>query len=127
MNGRGGKIVWAGRIISTLVSLLLAFSAVMKFKGGPEMAPFMEHLGLPMTMVIPLGILELTCTVIYAIPATSFLGAILLTGYMGGTICTAWRSGDPFYLQILIALCVWLGLYLRDGRLKALLPLRTRA
>lgn len=127
MSGAAGWVVWVGRVISALVSLLLAFSAVMKFKGGPELSEGMAHLGLPMTMVIPLGILELTCTVIYAIPATSFMGAILLTGYMGGTICTAWRSGDSVYPQAAIAVCVWLGLYLRDGRLKALLPLRTRA
>jgi len=84
----------------------------------------MAHLGLPESMVIPLGILEAACTVIYLIPATSVLGAILLAGYMGGAICTHWRVGDPFVGQIAIALVIWLAIYLREPRLKALIPLR---
>ena len=63
---------------------------------------------------------------IYLIPATSVLGAILLTGYIGGAICTHWRVGDPFFIQIALGIVVWLGLYLRENRLKALIPLRTR-
>jgi hypothetical protein len=84
----------------------------------------MAHLGLPESMIIPLGILEATCTVIYLIPATSVLGAILLAGYMGGAICTHWRVGDPLVGQIAIALVIWLAIYLREPRLKALIPLR---
>ena len=95
-----GKMVWAGRVISGLASLLFAFSAFMKLKGGPELAQGMAHLGLPETMVIPLAILEISCVVLYLIPATSVLGAILLAGYMGGAICTHWRSGDPFFIQM---------------------------
>jgi DoxX-like protein len=75
-------------------------------------------------MIIPLGILELACTVIFLIPATSVLGAILLAGYMGGAICTHWRVGDPFLPQVGIALVVWLAVYLREPRLRALIPLR---
>jgi hypothetical protein len=70
--------------------------------------------------------LELSCTAIYLIPATSVLGAILLAGYMGGAICTHWRVGDPFFAQAAVGFFVWLGLYLREPRLKALIPLRTR-
>jgi hypothetical protein len=84
----------------------------------------MAHLGLPASMVLPLGILELTCVVIYLIPATSVLGAILLAGYIGGTIVTCWRSGDPFILNIVLGLVIWLGIYLREPRLKELIPLR---
>jgi catechol 2,3-dioxygenase-like lactoylglutathione lyase family enzyme len=65
----------------------------MKLKGGPELAQGMAHLGLPGSMVVPLAILELSCVVVYLIPATSVLGAIVLTGYIGGAICTHWRSG----------------------------------
>ena len=119
-----GKIVWTGRVITVLVSLLFFFSAAMKFVGGAEVKEGMAHLGLPESMTIPLGILEAACTVVYLIPATSVLGAILLAGYMGGAICTHWRVGDPFVGQIAIALVIWLAIYLREPRLKALIPLR---
>jgi hypothetical protein len=119
-----GKIVWTGRVITVLVSLLFLFSAAMKFMGGAEVKEGMAHLGLPESMIIPLGILEAACTVIYLIPATSVLGAILLAGYIGGAICTHWRVGDPFLPQVAIGLVIWLGIYLREPRLKALIPLR---
>lgn len=118
------KALWTGRVISILVSLLFLFSAALKLKGGPEIAKGMAHLGLPESMLLPLGILEISCVVIYLIPVTSFVGAILLTGYVGGTICTAWRVGDPTFLQIVLGILVWLGLYLREDRMKALVPLR---
>jgi len=119
-----GKVVWVGRGISILASLVFLMSAAMKLKGGPEMDQGMAHLGLPSTMVIPLAILEITCVVVYLVPATSVLGAILLAGYMGGAICTHWRVGDPFVVQASLGALVWLGLYLREDRLRALLPLR---
>jgi len=120
-----GKIVWVGRVISILASLAFLMSAFLKLKGGPEVMQGMAHLGLPESLVMPLAILELSCVVIYLIPATSVLGAILLTGYMGGAICTHLRAGDPFFVQIAIGICVWIGLYLREDRLKGLIPLRT--
>jgi hypothetical protein len=119
-----GKIVWTSRVITVLVSLLFLFSAAMKFMGGAEVKEGMTHLGLPESMIIPLGILEAACTVIYLIPATSVLGAILLAGYIGGAICTHWRVGDPFLPQVAVGLVVWLGIYLREHRLKTLIPLR---
>jgi len=73
---------------------------------------------------VALGILELACTIIYAIPRTAVLGAILLTGYLGGAILTHLRIGDPFWNPIIPGVLVWLGLYLRDPRLRALAPLR---
>ncbi len=121
-----GKIVWVGRGISVLVSLVFLMSAFMKLKGGAEVMQGMAHLGLPESLILPLAILEVSCVVIYLIPATSILGAILLTGYIGGAICTHWRVGDPFFIQIALGIVVWLGLYLRENRLKALIPLRTR-
>jgi hypothetical protein len=119
-----GKIVWVGRAVSVLASLVFLMSAFMKLKGGPELTQGMEHLGLPGSMVVPLAILEISCVVIYLIPATSVLGAILLAGYLGGAICTHWRVGDPFVVQIAVGIFVWLGLYLRDDRLRGLIPLR---
>ena len=120
-----GYMVWVGRVISVLVSLVFAMSAFMKLKGGAEVMQGMAHLGLPGSLIMPLAILEISCVVIHLIPATSVLGSILLTGYIGGAICTHWRVGDPFFLQIALGILVWLGLYLRENRLKGLIPLRT--
>jgi DoxX-like family len=111
--------------ISVLVSLLFAMSAVMKLTGGAGVAEGMAHLGLPESLVKPLGILEISCVAIYLIPATSMVGAILLTGYIGGAICAHLRVGDPFFFQIVLGVCVWLGLYLRENRLRELIPVRT--
>lgn len=120
-----GKAVWVGRVISVLTSLVFLLSAFLKLQGGPEVMQGMAHLGLPESMIKPLAILEISCVVIYLIPATSILGAILLAGYVGGAICTHWRIGELFVLQIALGIFVWLGLYLRENRLKALIPLRT--
>jgi DoxX-like family len=118
------KVIWIARVITILVSLVFVFSAAMKFKGGPELAQGMAHLQLADRMVLPLAILELACVVIYLIPPTAVLGAVLLTGYLGGAILTHWRVGDPFYAQIVLGLVIWLGIYLREDRLKPLLPVR---
>ncbi|MCA1610246.1 MAG: DoxX family protein [Acidobacteria bacterium] len=120
-----GKIVWVGRGISILPCLVFLMSAFMKLKGGPELAQGIAHMGIPESMVVPLAILEIACVVIYAIPATAALGAILLTGFVGGAICTHWRVGDPFIVQIVLGILIWFGLYLSEDRLKALIPLRT--
>lgn len=113
-----------GGVISVLASLMFLMSAGMKLKGGPELTEGMGHLGLPDSMVVPLAILELACLAVYLVPVTAVLGAVLLTGYLGGAICTHWRVGDPVYVQIALGLLIWLGLYLREERLHALLPLR---
>ena len=125
MVAPSGKAVWTGRVISVLVALVFLFSGFLKLKGGPELAQGMAHLGLPEGMVMPLAILEITCVVVYLIPQTAVLGGILLAGYLGGAICTHWRVGDPFYVQIILGLLAWLALYLREPRLRALLPVRT--
>lgn len=122
--GANKKLVMTGWIITILLSLMFLISGVMKFMGGPEMAKGLNHLGIPQSMVIPLGVIELACLAIYLIPITSALGAILMTGYVGGAIVTHWRVGDPVYIQIILGLMIWLGLYLREPRLKELIPLR---
>ncbi len=126
MGAASGKIVWVGRVITVLAALVFLMSAFLKLKGGPELMQGLAHLGLPESMIRPLAILEISCVVIYLIPPTSVLGAILLAGFIGGTICTHWRVGDPFFVQIALGIFVWLGLYLREPRLKGLIPLRTR-
>jgi hypothetical protein len=125
MAAARSKIEWVGLGISVLLSLLFGMSAVMKLMGGPGVMEGMAHLGLPESLIIPLGILEISCVAIYLFPATSIVGAILLTGYIGGAICAHVRVGDPFLFQIVMGVCVWLGLYLRENRLRELIPLRT--
>lgn len=116
--------LWTGRVVTTLVSLMFLMSAGMKFKGGPEVAAGMGHLQIADSMLLPLAILELACVAVYVVPPTAVLGAVLLTGYVGGIILTHWRVGDPVVIPIVLGLMVWLGIYLREPRLAALLPLR---
>jgi hypothetical protein len=119
-------MIWVGRVISGLTALIFAMSTWMKLKGGPEVTEGVAHMGFQESLVMPLAILEIACVVIYLIPMTSVLGAILLTGYLGGAICTHWRVGDPFLIPIGIGVFVWLGVYLREDRLRLIIPLRTR-
>ncbi len=126
MAGVGGKMMWTGRIISGLAVAMFVMSAVMKLVGGEVAMQGMANLGLPESMVLPLAVLEIACVVIYLVPSTSVLGAILLTGYIGGTISTHWRVGDLFITNVLLGIFVWLGLYLREPRLRELVPLRAR-
>ena len=118
------KALWAGRILSALPVLALIMSAVMKFVKPPEVVKGFAHLGYDESLALALGILELACTVIYLIPRTAVLGAILLTGYLGGATATHVRIGEPFWAPVLLGVLVWGGLYLRDVRLRALIPLR---
>ena len=123
------KRLWAGRILSGLVVLFLIPDAMIKFiKPAPVVEAF-AHLGLPLGISFTLGILLLLSTVLYAIPRTSVLGAILLTGYLGGAVATHLRVGDPLFSHILfpvyLGILLWLGLYLREERLRALIPLRS--
>jgi len=123
-SGRAVKTGWA---ISILVSLMFVFSASMKLMGGPELAKGLEHLELAKIPITPLSILELTCVAVYLISPTSVLGAILLTGYLGGAILTHWRVGDMFVVHIVLGMLIWLGIYLREDRLRSLIPVRRRA
>ena len=124
MTAANRKLMWTGRVLSVLASLMFLMSAAMKFMGGPKVEQGMAHLGIPASMLTPLAILELTCLALYWIPTTAVLGAILMAGYVGGIILTHWRVGDPVIIPILLGLCLWLGLYLREDRLKELIPLR---
>ena len=94
-----------------------------------KLAPVMQgfaRFGYPESLVLSIGIVELACTVVYVIPRTSVLGAILLTGYLGGATATQVRIGDPtFFAPIVLGVLLWAGLFLRDDRLRALIPLRT--
>jgi hypothetical protein len=119
------KTLWAGRIISALPILLLLFAGVMKLVKAVPVMQGMARYGYPEHLIIIIGTLETLCTVIYLIPRTSILGAILLTGFLGGATASNVRIGDPsFLLTALLGVLVWGGLYLRDERLRALIPLR---
>jgi len=117
--------LWAGRIISALPALLLLFSGVMKLlKPAPVLQGF-AHYGYPESLIVVIGILEIACTLVYVIPRTSYVGAILMTAYLGGATASNVRVGDPSYFAtVILGVLVWAGLYLRDARLRALLPLR---
>ena len=120
------KALWAGRVMSALPVPMLLFSAVMKFVKPPSVVEGFAHLGYPESLALGLGILELTCTIVYLVPQTAVLGAILLTGYLGGAITTHLRIGEPFFMPIIFGVLVWGGLFLRDSRLRALIPVRRR-
>lgn len=119
--------LWAGYIITTLVVLFLLFDCTIKLLNLPMAIDGTVVLGYPASVVVPLGILQLICLMIYLLPQTSVLGAILITGYLGGAIATHVRLGNPLFSHILfpvyVGLMIWGGLYLRNQRLRALIPL----
>ena len=123
-GGNSRKMLWASRIMSALPVLLFAFSAVMKLQRPPALIDGFKHFGLPETLAIPIGVLELACTIVYVIPQTAVLGAILLTGYLGGAILTTLRVGDSWIMAVVVGVLVWGGLFLRDSRVRALIPFR---
>lgn len=121
--GISKKQLWAGRILSAVPVLMLIFSAVMKLMKPEAVVKEFLRLGYLESHAVALGILELACTIVYVIPRTAVLGAIMLTGYLGGAVATHLRIGDPFIPPVLFGILLWLGLWLRDGRLRGILPL----
>ena len=122
------KRLWAGRILSGLLALFLLADSVGKFVKPAAVVEGTVRLGYHESIILPLGIVLFACTVLYLIPRTSVLGAILLTGYLGGAVATHARVGDPLFSHVLfpvyLGVMVWGGLFLRDARLPALIPLR---
>jgi len=117
---------WTGRILSAVPVLMLLLSASMKITRSPQaVEAFPGKFGWPAGLLVPIGVLELLCTVAYLVPQTALLGAILVTGYLGGAIATELRVGSPNWAgPLLFAIFAWAGLWLRDPRLRQLLPLR---
>jgi len=122
------KNVWAGRILTWLPALFLLLDGVAKlFKPLPVVEGTVK-LGYAESTIIPIGIVLIICTVLYLIPKTAVLGAILLTGYLGGAVATHVRAGDGAFgvgFAIAFGALVWLGIYLRDERLRELVPFRS--
>jgi hypothetical protein len=120
--------LWTGRILSILSILFFLMDAVMKLMKPAFVVDATVKLGYQEGVIQGLGIALLICTILYAIPRTSLLGAILLTGYLGGAVASNLRVGSPLFSNVLFpvyfALILWGGLYLRDRRLRALVPLR---
>jgi hypothetical protein len=126
INPVSNKMLWAGRIVSALPVLMLLMSAIMKFVQPTGMGEGMAQLGWDISQAFGLGVLELACILIYVIRQTSVLGAILLTGYLGGAVATHVRVGDPWIIPVVLGVRLWLGLYLREPRLRSLLPFRSK-
>ena len=119
------KMLWAGRVISAIPVLLMVLSAVMKLiKAAPVVQGFPKY-GYPESQIVIIGVLELLSCIVYLIPNTAVLGAILMTGYLGGATATNVRVGDPSYIMtVLLGVFVWGGLFFRDARVRALVPFR---
>jgi hypothetical protein len=121
------KKLWAGRIISGLAVAFLLFDGGAKLM---RVAPVLEacaRLGVSQNLVVGIGAILLACVVVYAIPRTAVLGAILLTGYLGGAVFTQLRAGGPLFdtlFPIIFGMLIWAGIFLRDNRLSTLVPLR---
>jgi hypothetical protein len=117
--------VLVGWILGLVPVAFLVMTGVTKLVRPDLFVEGFTRFGFDISVVRPLGVVQLVCTVLYLFPRTAVLGAVLLTGYMGGAIATHLRVGDLFYVQFGLAVLLWLGLYLRDLRIRALLPLRS--
>ncbi len=120
-------MLWAGRIISVLVVLFLLFDSLIKVMRLPPDIEGTTKLGYPESLVFGIGLIELICVVLYVIPRTSILGAILLTGYLGGAVATNLRAGNPLFTYILapvyFGVLIWGALFFRDSQVRGLIPL----
>ena len=120
---------WAGWIISILVVLFLAFDGITKVIKDPHVLSAMADLVFPVSTIVAIGAVLLICTLLYALPQTSVRGAIVLTAHLGGAVAVQVRVGHPLFessFPIIFGILVWLGIYLREPRLRALVPFRTQ-
>ena len=119
---------WTGWGMTGLMIVFFLFDSVSKLVLEQHVVEATTKIGYPLDVIRPLGIIGLACTMLYAIPRTSILGAILLTGYLGGAIASKVRIEDPLFSSVLFGvyfgILVWVGLYLRDEQLRSLIPLR---
>lgn len=119
--------LWTGRVLSTLSVLFLLFDAAGKFMMPAQVVQACQRLGFPVNLSPTLGVLLTVSTLLYAIPRTAVLGAVLLTGYLGGAIAIQMRAGSPLFetvFPVLFGMVVWAGIYLRDCRVRRVFPVR---
>lgn len=117
--------LWTGRVMSALPVLLVLMGSVLKLMKTASVYEGFARVGLPERLIVPVGVTELVCVLVYVFPRTAVLGAILMTGLLGGAALTGLRAGDPSYpLPIIIGMLAWGGLYMRDLRVRELIPLR---
>jgi len=120
----GTKGAWAGRVLSALAVVFLAFDGGIKLMRVPAVLDATVQLGFPLGSIVPIGLTLVVCTLIYAIPRTSVVGSVLLTGYLGGAVATQVRAGNPMFemlFPIIVGTVVWAGVFLRDRRVRAML------
>ncbi|MEJ0040215.1 MAG: DoxX family protein [Gammaproteobacteria bacterium] len=121
--------VWSGRVLSALVVVFLLFDGIVKFMMIQPVTDAFNELGYPVKHAILIGAIDVACAVLFAIPRTAVLGAVLMTGLLGGAISTHVRIDSPLFSNTLfgvyLGLIAWAGLYLREPRVRALLPLRS--
>jgi hypothetical protein len=119
--------LWTGRIISALVVLFLLFDSITKVMKVREVLEASAQLGYPVNAIVTIGIILLVCTALYVIPQTAVLGAILLTGYLGGAVAANLRIGSAMFNTLfpIVFAAAWAGIFLRESRLGALIPLRS--
>jgi hypothetical protein len=120
-------MLWAGYILSGLSGLFMLMDGVMKLVKPAFVVEATAKLGYQESVILGLGIVLTACTLLYLLPWTSVLGAILLTGYLGGAVASHLRAGDPaftVFFPVVFGILIWLGLLLRDPRIRQLLPLR---
>ena len=117
--------LWTGRVMSALPVLMILFGSVMKLMKTPAVIEGFARAGLPARFIITVGTIELVCIIVYVIPQTAVLGAILMTGLLGGATLTEIRIGDPTWpVPVVVGMLAWGGLFIRDLRLRELIPLR---
>jgi len=119
---------WAGVVLTVLAVLFMLFDSVIHLMVIPPVVESFTQLGYPVSTARALGVIELVCIALYLIPRTSVLGAVLLTGYLGGAVATNLRVGSPLFSHTLfpvyVGVLAWGGLFLRDERVRALIPVR---
>jgi hypothetical protein len=123
---RKGGALWAGRIAGTLPALAMVVSAAMKLSHHPKVVDMFVHkFGYSEDSLLGIGLLELACVLVYVVPRTTVLGTVLVTAYLGGAVATHVRVGDAFVVPVVLGVLAWVGLYLRDPRIRALAPFRS--
>lgn len=119
--------LWTGRVLTALSVLFMLFDAAGKFMMPVQVVEACQRLGLPVSLSPTLGVLLTLSTLLYAVPRTAVLGAVLLTGYLGGAVAIQMRAGSPVFetvFPVIFGIVIWGGIYLRDGRLRKVFPVR---